>query len=97
VSIRATSSDVETATVYASVDATDPTKVVIIAINKATTAQTAGITLRHVRQFTGAQVHTVTASGGPQPVAAGSISPTATNAFNYSMPAQSISIIVPTM
>jgi hypothetical protein len=95
ISIRAQSSDVATATVYASVDAVDPSKVVIIAINKANTARTAGITLRHVRRFNSAQVYTVTAGGGPAPVPAGSISPVATNAFNYSMPAHSISIIVP--
>jgi hypothetical protein len=94
-SVRALSSDVATGTVYASVDSLDPTKMVIIAINKSTSARTAGITLRSVKKFNSAQVYTVTAGGGANVVPAGSITPVATNAFNYTMPAQSISVIVP--
>lgn len=96
-SIRATSSDIATATVYASVDFLDPSKMVIIAINKSNSPRTAGITLRSVKKFNSAQVYTITAAGGANVVPAGSITPVATNAFNYSMPAQSISIILPSL
>ncbi|MGZ3423703.1 MAG: glycoside hydrolase family 44 protein [Polyangiales bacterium] len=93
-SISAKTSDVATATVYASVDAAKPTRVVIIAINKATTAKTAGITVAHPTSFKTAKVYTVT-SASATPAAAPAISVVATNAFRYSMPAQSISVIVP--
>jgi O-glycosyl hydrolase len=93
-SVKATSSDVTTATVYASVDSAT-SKMVILAINKSTTAKTAGIKITHNRSYTSADVYRVTAGGGPAPVAAPSITPVATNAFNYQMPAQSISVIVP--
>lgn len=93
-SVKATSSDVATATVYASVDSAT-SKMVILAINKSTTAKTAGIKITHNRSYTSADVYRVTAGGGPAPVAAPSITPVATNAFNYQMPAQSISVIVP--
>jgi hypothetical protein len=96
-SIRATSSNVATATVYASVDALDPGRMVFVAINKSTSPRTAGISLTHTGTFTSADVYTVTAAGGPQPVEQPSIPTVATNAWNYQMPAQSISIIVPQM
>lgn len=95
-SVQAVSSDDAAASVYASLDSTDHSKAVIVAINKATTAQTASITLSAAWQYTGARVYTVTAAGGPQPVAAGTLAPVATNAWNFTMPASSIMVIVPT-
>jgi hypothetical protein len=95
ISVTATSSDIATASIYASVDKTDPSKMVYVLINRSTSSRTAGLAITATRQFTTADVYTVTAAGGPQPVPAGSISATATNAFNYTMPAQSISILVP--
>jgi hypothetical protein len=93
-SIRATSSDIPTATVYASVDAADRTKMVIVAINKSTTAKTASLKVRHTAKFTSADVYRVT-SAASTPQAAGSISTSATNAWLYTMPPMSVSIIVP--
>jgi O-glycosyl hydrolase len=93
-SVRAQSSDIAAATVYASVDSTDPSKMVIVAINKSTSAKTTSVKVRHTRSFTSADVHRVT-SASPTPVAAGTIEAGATNAFLYTMPPQSISILVP--
>ena len=84
-----------TATVYASKVTGQPNKNVIIAINKATTAKSAAITITCTKRFTKAKVYTITASGGANVVAKPDITPVAANAFNYSMPAQSVSIIVP--
>jgi hypothetical protein len=94
-SVRATSSDVATATVYASVDSSNLGRLVLIAVNKSTAPSDAGIRLAAFGEYTSADVYTVTASGGPAPVAQGSIDAVDTNAFNYEMPARSISIIVP--
>lgn len=94
-SVQATSSDNDMASVYASVDADDPEHVVIIAINKSNQARSAGIAITHSKKFTAAEVYTVTAGGGANVVPAADITPVATNAWNYQMPAYSISVMVP--
>jgi hypothetical protein len=94
-SISAVSSDVPTATVYASYDGAKPDRVVIVAINKATSSKTAGITVAHPTSFKTAKVYTITAAGGAKPVAGAGLSAVAVNAFKYTMPAQSVTVIVP--
>lgn len=94
-SIGATTSDTATATVYASYDAANPNRVVLVAINKATTAKTAGIRVSHPHAFGTADVWNVTAAGGAQPVAQPSISPVATNAYRATLPPMSVTVIVP--
>jgi hypothetical protein len=94
-SVYASSSDTATATVYGSVDAANLNRVVIVAINKATTAKSAGITLAHSATFASLKVFTVT-SAGAQVSAAANVTAQATNAFLYTMPAQSVSVLVPT-
>jgi len=93
-SIRSVSADRAAASVYASVDSTNPNRVVIIAINKKSAARVAGITLAHAQLFHTAKVYTLTSSAA-RPLAAASLSTVATNAFRYTMPAYSVSIIVP--
>jgi Glycoside hydrolase family 44 len=94
-SIRATNSDVATTSVYASVDAATPARMVLVAINKSATAQTAGIAVTHTVQFRTAQVYQVTsASANGAPVAQASIPITLTNAFQYTMPANSVTTLV---
>jgi hypothetical protein len=94
-SMEATTTDVGTASIYASHDAVNPDRVVLVAINKSTSTRTAGIGLTHPSRFTVADVWTVTAAGGPDPVAAPAITAVDTNAFRYSMPPMSVSVIVP--
>jgi hypothetical protein len=96
VSVEATTTDVPDSSVYGSITSSDTSKLVVIAINKATTTKVAGVVIEHPTVFTKAAVYTVTAAGGPMPVAAPGITAVATNAFRYTMPAQSISVIVPT-
>jgi hypothetical protein len=94
-SIPATSSDVAKATVYASTSSTDATNVTISAINKSTTATTAGITVACTATFKGARVYTITQAGGANVVRQADLTPTNVNAFRYTMPPMSVSIIVP--
>jgi hypothetical protein len=93
-SVLASSSDVATSTVYASMDSANHNHVVIVAINKATTAKKAAIKITAETTFSSAKVYTVT-SAQAAPVAAAGITTSARNAFLYTMPAQSISVIVP--
>ncbi len=94
-SIAATTSDVPNSSVYASLQSADASKLVIVAINKATTTKVAGVVIAHSTVYTTASVYTVTAAGGPSPVAGTAITSTGTNAFRYTMPAQSVSVLVP--
>jgi hypothetical protein len=92
-SIRATNSDIANASVYASVDAANSARRVVVAINKNDAAQTAGISVTHTTQFHTAQVYLLTsANSAPQRQA--DINITLTNAFQYSMPANSVTTLV---
>jgi hypothetical protein len=93
-SIHAATTDDAGSSVYASVDSADANHVVIVAINKKTTASTAAIQITHPTQFSTAAVYTLT-SAGPAVMSAPAISAVAANTFNYKMPAMSASVIVP--
>jgi hypothetical protein len=92
-SIRATNTDIANASVYASVNGGNAARMVIVAINKADAAQTAGIAVTHTAQFHTAQVYTLTA-GTSQPQRQADIAITLTNAFQYDMPANSVTTLV---
>lgn len=94
VSIHAVTTDDAASSVYASVASASVDQVAIIAINKKTTSATAGITIAHPTQFHTAAVYTLT-SAGPMLATAPAITAVATNAFNYTMPAMSVSVILP--
>jgi hypothetical protein len=68
---------------------------VIVAINKSTTATTVALLVTCTANLTTARVYTITAAGGPDVVSQPDISTTATNAFRYTMPPLSVSVIVP--
>jgi Glycoside hydrolase family 44 len=92
-SIAATNSDPVNTSVYASVDAADPMRMVVVAINKTTSAQTTGIAVTHTVQFHTARVYQLTsANSAPQHLA--DINITLTNAFQYTMPANSVTTLV---
>ncbi len=93
-SIRAASSDAAVGSCYASIDSSNPDRVVLVLVNKATTAKRAGVTVAHARSFGHADVYTLTAGGGPALVAGAPQTAVATNAFNYTMPALSVSVLV---
>jgi hypothetical protein len=93
-STTATTSDVTTATVYGTLDAATPARVVIIAINKATASKTASLKVWSSTAYGKAKVYTVTAAG-PQVSAQPDAATAATNAWKLTLPARSISVIVP--
>ncbi len=94
-SVTATTTDVPDSSVYASLESSDASKLVLVAINKATEAKVAGIVVDHSTVYTKASVYTLTAAGGSKMVAGAGLTAVATNAFRYTMPAQSVSVIVP--
>lgn len=93
-SIYASTSDAATASAYGSFDAANPGRLVVILINKATTAKTAGIKIAHWSTFATLKVRTLT-SAGAQLMPASDVTATATNAFKYAMPPTSVSVLVP--
>lgn len=94
VSISATSSDRAAASIYASVDQKDPSRVVLVAINKRTQGTRAGVTLAHPTAYARAEVYVLSGTN-PQLVRGSDLVAVAQNAFNYAMPAQSVSVLVP--
>jgi hypothetical protein len=93
-SISATTSDVAASSVYASLDAAAPSEVVIVAINKRPSALSAAIRVAHTIAYSRADVYTLTSSA-PEMTPAGGITMAATNAFLLTLPAQSVSVVVP--
>ena len=92
-SISATTSDAERASVYASIDSSNPTRTVVVAINKDNNQVSAGITVAQSVDYANAQVFQLTSSQS-QLQSTSELTPVATNAFIYAMPAQSVSVIV---
>lgn len=92
-SITATTSDVEKTSVYASMDAGRPDRLVIVAINKTDRPLSAGIRLNHSRPLSRAEVYTLT-DGSPDPTRQADLALPAGGSFSYSMPAMSVSTIV---
>lgn len=94
VSIPATNSDKVAGSIYASVDSGNSGRVVLVAINKRGTTLKAGITVAHPTAFSRAEVYTLSGTN-PAFVKGADITAVAQNAFNYPMPAQSVSVLVP--
>ena len=92
-SIHATTSDTANTSAYASVDSGNIGRMVMVVINKNATAQTAGISVGHPSLFHTAQVYQVT-SANSVPQRQADISITLRNAFQYSMPAYSVTTLV---
>ncbi len=93
-SVRATTTDTTSSSVYAAIDAANHNRVVIVAINKATTAKTTAVKVAGEQVFGHAKTYTLT-SASPTPQAGATLTSAAQNAFLYTMPAQSVTVIVP--
>lgn len=93
--IDAATTDVPDSSVYASLQSADASHLVIVVINKATAAKVAGIEISHSTVYTKASVYVLQQSGGSKMAAGTGLTAVATNAFKYTMPAQSVSVIVP--
>ena len=92
-SITAANSATDLTSSYASVFASNPTNVIVVLLNKQTTALTAGITIAHTAHLTGANAFVLT-SAAPAPSAASPLTQVATNAFSYAMPPMSATTLV---
>jgi hypothetical protein len=92
-SITLNDSDTAKTSAYASVSSSDGTNVIVVAVNKETTALNAGITLKHTAQLNAADVYVLT-SAQPSPKKGSGLTAVATNAFLYSMPPRSATTLV---
>jgi hypothetical protein len=92
-SIAAVDSATDQTSSYASVASSDPTNVIVVLVNKKSTALTAGITIRHTAHLAGADAFVLT-SAAAAPTAASPLTQVATNAFSYAMPARSATTLV---
>lgn len=93
VSIQADSSHVADAAIYASLDSNDPNRMVLVAINRTNAIRSAGIAITHDRIFDRAEVYRFV-GGSPEITHAADIELELRNAFQYSMPAWSVTAIV---
>ncbi len=93
-SVRAQTTDVAGTSVYASIESANTKRMVIVAINKTGSAKTSSLRIAGYGAYTAADVYRVT-SASSNVVPAGSIGAAARNAFSYTMPAYSVSVIVP--
>lgn len=93
-SIHAATSDVEKTSVYASTDVADPARTVLVALNKTGAPVTAAVSVAAYANYNDVEVWQLT---GPQPdiTAAAPLALTGTNAFLYTMPPYSVSVLVP--
>lgn len=93
VGVAADNSDTAGTSVYASLSSSNPGHVVVVAINKKNTTVKAGIQLSHPAPMSKARVYRV--AGTDDGIAgAPDLTPTASNAFVYNMPARSVSVLV---
>jgi hypothetical protein len=93
ISVDADTNNIANSAVYASVDSTDPNRMVVVAINRTANTQTTGIAVTHDRVFDHAEVYQLN-SGAPSVTHAADIELNLVNAFQYTMPAWSVSTLV---
>jgi hypothetical protein len=87
------SGEIASSSVSASLDSTNPNRMVVMAINRTTSAKTAAISLTYDRVFDHAEVYQLT-SASPNPIRVADIRPSALNALDYLMPAYSVTTLV---
>jgi hypothetical protein len=95
-SVAGSTDNIANSAVYASVDSSDPNRLVVVAINRTGSPQTTGIAVTHDRVFDHAEVYQLTAAISAAPVMthAADIPLDLINAFQYTMPAWSVSTLV---
>lgn len=92
-SLSASTTNVAASSVYASVDAGNPNRMVLVVINKSSAAQKAAISVTHTVKFSRAEVYQLTSASSTISKKA-DIALTATNAFVYTMPGMSVTTLV---
>ncbi|MGD9634826.1 MAG: glycoside hydrolase family 44 protein, partial [Pirellulales bacterium] len=92
-SVDADTSSIANSAVYASVDSSDPNRMIVVAINRTANALTTGIAVTHDRVFDHAEVYRLTSSSTNISHQA-DIQLDLLNAFQYTMPAYSVTTLV---
>ncbi len=92
-SIDAATSSIAQTAVHASVDSSDPNRMVVVAINRTAAPVTTGIAVTHDRIFDHAEVYQLTGAGA-NPQAKPVLELNLVNAFQYTLPAYSVSTLV---
>jgi hypothetical protein len=92
-SVDATTNNIANSAVYASVDANNPNRMTVIAINRTNQPLNAAIAIADDNRFTQAQVYQLT-SALAAPVHGSNLNVGAGNQFNYLMPAMSVTTLV---
>ncbi|HEX3599377.1 MAG TPA: glycoside hydrolase family 44 protein [Lacipirellulaceae bacterium] len=97
-SVTSTTSDLSQTSIHASVDSTNPNRMVVVAINRTGSAVTTGISVTNDRVFDHAEVYQLMTSSGSstnyQIAHGANIDLNLLNAFLYTMPANSVSTLV---
>jgi hypothetical protein len=91
-SIQATTTNNATSSVYASVDANNPNRMVLVAINRSSQPLDAAFEISDDNRFVVAQVYALTTTATP--VRGADLAVGAGNQFNYLMPAWSVTTLV---
>lgn len=92
-SVDADTSNIASTAIYASTDSSDPTKMILVAINRTGAPLDAGLAVTSELRFDRAEVFQLT-SAGANPVQAEDILIDQVNAFHYTLPAYSVSTLV---
>ena len=92
-SVKADTTNIAQSAVYASLDSSDPNRMVVMAINRTANPITTVIAVTHDRIFDHAEVYQLT-SASSNPQAMTDIELNLLNAFQYTMPAYSITTLV---
>jgi hypothetical protein len=92
-SVSATTSDLATATAYASLDSVNTGRVVMVIVNKATVAKTAALSVTNPLSLTRAEVYQLT-SASAAPVRGTDVTTTTPNSFRLSLPAMSVTTLL---
>ena len=92
-SVRAGTDDIAGTSIYASVNSSDPERIVVVALNKTAAPIDASIDLANPTPLLGAKVYRLV-STSPSPVAAGDLVPAGGSHLAYTMPAYSVNTLV---
>jgi mannan endo-1,4-beta-mannosidase len=93
-SVFASSSDVALGTIYASVDASDPSRMVLVAINRHDYELDATLNIAHTASYTSLTPYTIS-DGHPEPVAGDMITTDTANSFQMTLAPYSVWVLVP--
>jgi hypothetical protein len=97
-SVTSATTNLSQTSIHASIDSSNPNRMVIVAINRTGSAVTTGLAVTHDRVFDHAEVYQLTDDPNPnasyQIVRASDINLNLLNAFQYTLPAWSVSTLV---